>query len=98
MTGLTLGGVIEHPELSLIAAPRWKKPPGGRSDWPKAGPGCAMTVFDKIMRSDARCNRASVHADLAAGRGFGGLYLRHSHTAAMIKGKRSAQAQSRRSD
>lgn len=111
MTGLTLGGVIEHPELALVARAAMEEAAAvAEATGVKLDPAARLAVFDKIMQADARHNKASVHADLVAGRRsevdyiYGtAIRLGEAHgvsvptlklLSSMIKGREAAQAKS----
>lgn len=69
MTGLTLGGVIAHPQLSHVARAAMEEAAAvAASDGIHLDPAERNAVFDKIMQADAANNKASLLADLAAGR------------------------------
>lgn len=69
MTGLTLGGVIRHPELSQIARSAMEEAAQvAESDGVYLDTKKRNAVFDQILQAEARNNKASVFADLRAGR------------------------------
>ena len=68
-TGLTLGRVIEHPELSEVARAAMEEAAAVAEAWGVSlDPAARMKTFDQILSGEARNNKASVCADLAAGR------------------------------
>jgi 2-dehydropantoate 2-reductase len=69
MTGLTLGEVIEDVDLSAIAASAMDEATDvARATGIELNPQGRRAVFDSIMRGPGRNNKASVLADLSAGR------------------------------
>jgi len=69
ITGLTLGGVIQHEQLSQVARQAMEEAAAvAQADGIHLDPQARRAVFDMIMRSDARNNKASLCADLLAGR------------------------------
>lgn len=68
-TGLTLGGVIEHPELCAVAKAAMDEAAAvALARGVSLDPAARLKTFDQILSGDARNNKASVCADLNAGR------------------------------
>jgi 2-dehydropantoate 2-reductase len=68
-TGLTLGEVIQHPELASVARTAMEEAAGVASaKGIVLDPAARVAIFDQILSGEAKNNKASVLADLTAGR------------------------------
>lgn len=68
-TGLTLGGVIRQPELAAVARQAMEEAATvAAARGIMLDPAARVSLFDSIMNGAARNNKASVLADLKAGR------------------------------
>jgi len=68
-TGLTLGGVIQQPELAAVARQAMEEAAlVAAAKGVQLDPAARVSLFDSIMNGAAQNNKASVLADLKAGR------------------------------